>query len=248
MRARTACGDEAQAAVPGPGRNLLRGALLIVAALLSSCACYAVFAWWLPDERGLYRDYRAAVECSERTATGTGEECLREVTFTVEGTDTRVRHLRATLRGPAPYGTTTVPFGDPGPVLEALGEGDQVTATLWRGTVVEVAYAGSRQDSSDAPRDEPQPIAAAGTLAALLAVQALVFSVVLLLRPRDPGLFVWRPFGKTLLLVSVVGCVGVGLLSVWTGLPWQVGPAVCGPVTVATAYLLHRDLRLRNGG
>ncbi|WP_394425693.1 hypothetical protein [Streptomyces sp. SGAir0957] len=247
-RAHAARGDEARSAAPGPGRNLFLGALLIVAALLSASACYAVFAHWLPNERALYRDYRAAVACLDHGDIQGAEECLREVTFTVEDTDTRVKHLSATLRGPAPYGRTTVPFGDPGPVLDALGEGDQVTATVWRGAVVEIGRSGSRQNSSDAPRDEPQPIAAAGTLAALLAAQALVFGLVRLLRPRDPGLFAWRPFGKVVLLVPVAGCVVVGLLSAWTGLPWQLVPAVCGPVTAGTAYFLHRDLRASHGG
>lgn len=61
------------------------------------------------------------------------------------------------------------------------------TGTVWRGLVVEIAKGDLRQDSADAPRDEPQTIAAAGTFAGLLAAVALMFGGVRLVRPRRLG-------------------------------------------------------------
>ncbi|WP_051877372.1 hypothetical protein [Streptomyces natalensis] len=90
--------------------------------------------------------------------------------------------------------------------------------------------------------------AAIGTFAGLLAAFALMFGVMRLVRPRDPGLFTWRPYGKWLLIVAGAACAAVGLIAVWTGLPWPVVPAVCGAVVAGTAWFLHRDLRLGRVG
>jgi hypothetical protein len=71
---------------------------------------------------------------------------------------------------------------------------------------------------------------------------------VRLARPRDPGLFTWRPYGKWLLVVTGASCTVVGLSTVWTGLPWLLVPTICGVVVAGTAWFLHRDLRLDRAG
>ncbi|MER5750750.1 hypothetical protein [Streptomyces sp. NPDC002088] len=161
---------------------------------------------------------------------------------------THKKNMRATLLGPEPFPRTVVPFGDSGPVLSGLQRGDRVTGTVWRGVVVVVAEGDLRQNSADAPRDEPQMTAAVGTFAGLLAALALMFGARRLTRPRDPGLFTWRPYGKWLLIVTGATCAVVGLCTVWTGLPWLLVPTVCGAVVAGTAWFLHRDLRLGRVG
>ncbi|MFE0512715.1 hypothetical protein [Streptomyces sp. NPDC058964] len=229
------------------GRNRLVGAALIIVSLAAALTCCLVFTTWLPTERMLYRDYKAAEACPARTVIPRSEDCLRKVTFTVEGTRKTRKNMRATLLGPEPFPRMVVPFGDSGPVLSGLRRGDRVTGTVWRGSVVVVAEGDVRQSSADAPRDEPQMTAAVGTFAGLLAALALMFGAMRLARPRDPGLFTWRPYGKWLLIVTGVTCAAVGLSTVWTGLPWSLVPTVCGTVVAGTAWFLHRDLRQRAG-
>ncbi|MFF9089973.1 hypothetical protein ACF1BE_26895 [Streptomyces sp. NPDC014991] len=246
----TRAGTVQGAAAPPPpraGRNRLVGAALITASLAAALTCSFVFTTWLPTDRTLYREYKAAKACPARTVVLRSEDCLRKVPFTVEGTRKTPKNLRATLLGREPFPRTVVPFGDSGPVLSGLQRGDRVTGTVWRGVVVVVAAGDVRQDSADAPRDEPQMTAAFGTFAGLLAALALVFGVMRLARPRDPGLFTWRPYGKWLLIVTGATCAVVGLSTVWTGLPWLLVPTVCGTVVAGTAWLLHRDLRLGRG-
>ncbi|WP_328432639.1 MULTISPECIES: hypothetical protein [unclassified Streptomyces] len=195
-----------------------------MSSLAAALACYLVFFTWLPNDRGLYREYTAAEACAARTVIPRSEDCLRQLTFTVEGTRNSTKNMRATLLGQAPLARVVVPFGDPGPVLSGLQRGVRVTGTVWRGVVVVVAGGEVRQNSSDAPRDEPQMTAAVGTFAGLLAALTLAFGAVRLVRPRDPGVFSWRPYGKWLLIVAGASCAVVGLCTVWTGLPWLLVP------------------------
>lgn len=123
-----------------------------------------------------------------------------------------------------------------------------MTGTVWRGAVVVIAEGDVRQESTGAPRDELQMTAAVGTLAGLLGALALVFGAVLLSRPRDPGLFTGRPYGKWLLIVTASACAVVGLVTVWAGLPRSLVPTVCGAVVAGTAWFLHRDLGLGRVG
>ncbi|GGU73135.1 hypothetical protein GCM10010211_43740 [Streptomyces albospinus] len=126
--------------------------------------------------------------------------------------------------------------------------GDRVTGTVWRGVVVVVAQGDFRQSSADAPRDEPQMAAAVGTFAGLLAALALMFGAVHPARPRDPGFFTRRPYGKWLVVVMGAACAVVGLSAVWAGLPWLLVPTLCGAVVAVSAWFLHRDLRLGRVG
>ncbi|MEV0976369.1 hypothetical protein [Streptomyces sp. NPDC049915] len=226
----------------GAGWNRLTGTALILLSLLAALSCYSVFTSWLPADRALYREYKAARTCPDHTVIRPSENCLRHVTFTVEATSTTRRNIRVTLLGPPPWSKVVVPFGDRGPVLSDLRTGDRLTGTVWRGVVVVIAQGDDRQESADAPRDEPQMTAAIGTFAALVAGLSLAFGVMRLARPRHPGLFAWRPYGKVLLIVTGASCGVVGLATVWTGLPWPLVPTVCGTVLGGTAWFLHRDL------
>lgn len=233
---------------PRAGGNRSVGAVLIVLSLIAALSCHAIFTVWLPADRALYREYKEAEACSTRRVIPTAEDCLREVTFTVEGAEKHPKHLRATLLGPEPFPRMVVPFGDRGPTLSGLERGDRVTGTVWRGVVVVLAEGEVRQNSADAPRDEPQMTAAFGTFAGLLAALALMFGAVRLVRPRDPGFFTWQPYGKWMLIVTGASCAVVGLSTVWTGLPWVLVPTVCGTVVAATAWFFHRDLRIGRVG
>ncbi|WP_406725502.1 hypothetical protein WJ438_13760 [Streptomyces sp. GD-15H] len=141
-----------------------------------------------------------------------------------------------------------VDFGDPGPLLERLEPGDEVTATVWRRDIVVLSKDGVRQNSSDAPRDELQMNAAFGMLAGLVAAEAFTFGAVRLVRPRDCEPFTWNPYGKWLLIASTAACFGVGLPAVWIGIPWWAVPAVGVPAVVCAAGLMHHFLRPRAAG
>jgi hypothetical protein len=224
------------------------GAALIVVSVAAALTCRFVFTSWLPSDRTQYREYKAAEVCPARSVMPRAEDCLREITFTVEDTSLGAKRMTATLLGPEPFPGTVVSFGDPGPVLSGLQRGDRITGTVWRGVVVVIAEGDARQNSTDAPRDEPQMTAAVGTFTGLLAALALMFGAIHLARPRDPGPFTWRPYGKRLLIVTGAACTVVGLSTVWTGLPWLLVPTVCGTVVAGTAWFLHRALRLGRVG
>ncbi|MER5778451.1 hypothetical protein ABT144_30055 [Streptomyces sp. NPDC002039] len=230
------------------GRNRLVGAALVVLSLAATLTCYFVFTTWLPTDDTSYREYKAAEACPARRVMPRSQDCLQKVTFTVGDTRKTTKNMRATLLGPEPFPRMVVPFGDSGPVLSGLQRGDRVTGTVWRGVVVVVAEGDVRQNSADAPRDEPQMTAAVGTFAGLLAALALMFGAMHLARPRDPGLFTWRPYGKWLLIVTGATCAVVGLSAVWADLPWLLVPTACGAVVAGTAWFLHRDLRLGRVG
>ncbi|MEV0786246.1 hypothetical protein AB0I52_25470 [Streptomyces sp. NPDC050423] len=234
--------------VPPPPRSriggtLLTGGALLVLSVLAALTCYSAFTSWLPDSRGRLHEYRTAETCPARTVIPRSEDCLRKLAFTVESTRNTPKHIEATLLGPDPYPRTAISFGDSGPVLSELEPKDRITGTVWRGHVVEIAKGDSRQVSADAPRDEPQMIVAAGTFAGLMAALTLMFGGVRLVRPRHLGFLTWSPYGKWLLTVTGVSCAVVGLLTVWTGLPWLIVPTVCGTVVALTAWFLHQDLR-----
>lgn len=225
------------------GGTLLTGGALLVLSVLAALTCYSAFTSWLPDSRGRLREYRTAETCPARTVIPRSEDCLRELAFTVESTRNASRQIDVTLLGPEPYPRRVVPFGHSGPVLSGLEPKDRITGTVWRGSVVEIAEGDIRQVSADAPRDEPQMIVAAGTFAGLMAALTLMFGGVRLARPRHLGFLTWSPYGKWLLIVTGVSCAVVGLLTVWTGLPWLIVPTVCGTVVALTAWFLHQDLR-----
>ncbi|WP_406469509.1 hypothetical protein OH738_23180 [Streptomyces hirsutus] len=244
--------SEGRAGRRSPGRTRFTGVLLIVLSLIPAAACYVVFSWWLPSDSERYRDYRAAEPCSSRAMEQGRTDCLSTWHLTVEETVNKPAKkgssYEATLTDQDSW-RGTVSFGDPGPLLERLESGDQVTATAWRRDIVVLSKDGVRQNTSEAPRDELQMNAAIGVLAGLVAAQALVFGAVRLVRPRDYEPCTWNPYGKRLLLTTIAVCFGVGLPAVWIGIPWWTVPAVAVPVVVCAAGLMRpRPSRSAEGG
>jgi hypothetical protein len=229
-------------AVTGTGRARLGGALLVVLSLVPAVAAWIVLAVWLPSDVERYRDYSAAESCPGQLPAEAWQDCLRTVAFTVDGTKverSKRGGYKADLSG-SPFWNGVVSFGDPGPLLETLKSGDRVTGTVWRGDVTAISKGGVRQKTSDEPRDEPQMIVALGTFAGLLAVMGFAFGAARVVRPRGYEPFVWRGYGKPVLITITVACLGVGLPAVWIGVPSWVVPALVIPVVAVTAWQLHQ--------
>ncbi|MFF4269136.1 hypothetical protein [Streptomyces sp. NPDC001536] len=227
-------------------RVRLVGVLLVLLSLVPAVSCWLVFSAWLPHDVERYREYRAAEPCPDPSTVGKGADCLLTVAFTVERTRNepgkRSGGYTATLDG-TPVWSGTVSFGDPDPVLERLAPGDRITGTVWRGDVMTVGKGELRQNTSDAPRDEPQMTYALGTFLGLLAALGLGFGAVRIARPLGREPFTWRPLGKTLLIVVTAACAGVGLPAVWIGVPSWIVPAVVVPIVAVTAWRLHQHVR-----
>jgi hypothetical protein len=136
-----------------------------------------------------------------------------------------------------------VVFGDPGPLLEQLRPGDQVTATVWRGDVMALSYGGVRQSTSGEPRGDSQMVAAVGTFLGLLAATGIGLGSARMSRPHGYEPFTWRSYGRPLFITMIATCVVVGLPAVWLGMPSWVVPAVAGPVVACTAWLLYQRRR-----
>lgn len=216
-------------------RGLSAAVLLLAVAVGAGAFCRWTFTSWLPGDLARYRAYSAAEACPGPEARSAAEDCLRKAALTVEGISVGTKQNRLTARGSAPFGRVEVSFGDPGPVLHHLDEGDRITGTFWRGTLVAVTKDGVRQNSGDAPRDEPQPAAALGTAGGLTSALALLFGAARLARPRDPGPFAWNPYGRRLLVTVCVTGAAVGLVGVWTGVAWQAVPLTMTAVVLACA-------------
>ncbi|MGX2995265.1 hypothetical protein JNUCC64_13370 [Streptomyces sp. JNUCC 64] len=238
-----------------PRRIRLIGALLVLTALLPALACYFVFAHWLPSDVERYRAHSSAGACPADTTAGAPEDadCLRTLTFTVRGVDASVQNrsdsYEATLRragtASGDAGDTVVTFGDPAPLLQRLRPGDRVSGTVWRGEVTALSRDGVRQATSAEPRDDPQVIAALGTLAGLLAALGLGFGTVRLARPARPEPFVWRGYGRPLFFLTLILCAATGFLAFGVGLPWWTVPSATVPAVGYTAWEFHR-YRLRS--
>ncbi|MFD9410863.1 hypothetical protein ACFWBN_28100 [Streptomyces sp. NPDC059989] len=231
---------------PPRSRARLAGAALIVLSLLPALLCVAAFAVQVPYDTERYRDYTAAVPCPADLPVRARQNCLRTVPFTVEKAqvDERKRpSYVATLSG-APFWNGTLDFGDPGPLLEQLRPGDQVTGTVWRGDITALAKDSVRQDSADAPRDEAQMMAGLGTLAGLVAALGLWFGAVRLTpRPRGHEPYTWRSLGKPLLITISVLCAAVAFGALLLGIPWWVVPTVAVPLAAFTAWQFDRYRR-----
>ncbi|MGW7262265.1 hypothetical protein [Streptomyces sp. NPDC054842] len=219
--------------------------LLLLLSLVPTAACYAVFAWWLPADRELYRDYRAAEPCSAGALEQGQTDCLSAWHLTVEKTVNKTAGKRsvyeATLTDEGSR-RRTVSFGDAGPLLERLRPGDRVEATAWRGYIRTLSKDDVRQDTADAPRDELQMNAAIGVLAGLSGAQLFLFGAMRLSKPHNYQPFTWKPYGKALLFITLGACFGVGLPAVWMGVPWWTVPAVSVPVVVGAAWALRSHL------
>ncbi|MFE0130975.1 hypothetical protein ACFWY6_05220 [Streptomyces sp. NPDC059037] len=223
------------------GRVRFMGVLLVLLSLIPAAACYVVFSWWLPSDANRYRDYRAAEPCSARDIEQEQTDCLSSWRLTVEKTVNSGKTYKATLTDQDSW-RGTVSFRDPGPLLEGLKSGDQVTDTAWRRDTVVLLKDGVRQNTSEAPRDEVQMNAAVGMIAGLVAAQLFVFGAVRLVRPRGREPFTWSPYGKRLLVTIAAVCFGVGLSAVWIGIPWWSVPAASTPIVLCTAVVTHHRL------
>ncbi|WP_416970213.1 hypothetical protein [Streptomyces sp. 4F14] len=217
-----------------PWRVRGRGALLVLIGGLSAFVGYAVFVLWMPASAERYDDYRAASTCAGPLRAE--NDCLRTVPLRVDGIERRgkgARHLTATMTE-APFWSYRTDFGDPGPLVRDLGKGDEITGTTWRGDLVAVARGEVRQHTSDEPRDEPQPQAALGTYASLLAGLLLVRGADHLVRPRRHPRF---PTRRLALGVGAVAGV-VGILAVWTGVVWWLTPPLILLTAAPLVYLI----------
>jgi hypothetical protein len=218
------------------------GVLLVVLSLVPAVGGFLVLTSWLPSDIKRYREYTAAEPCPAGTVAAAGEDCVRTYAFTVEKTeidsDGRSTSYTATLTM-GPSWRSTVDFVGPDPVLEVLEPGDRVSGTVWRRQIMTLSKGGLRQDTAEAPRDDPQMIVAMGTFLGLLAALGLVFGAVRVVRPRDFAPFGWRPYGKILVIVSGAGCVVVGLPAVWLGWPSWIVPAVVLAAVGVTAWQLY---------
>jgi len=126
--------------------------VLLVSAILVAVAV-GLFVRALPDGDREVREYEAAPAC---TAAPQGPaECRWTQEFTVSDIYlTKARHDDNTAVLTAADGTRwETSYGSRGPVLNQLDEGDRVTATLWRGRIVEISAHGRTQETDDAPVD-----------------------------------------------------------------------------------------------
>ncbi|MFI9810456.1 hypothetical protein ACIHEJ_40380 [Streptomyces sp. NPDC052301] len=231
-----------------PGRPRFVGALLILLSVIAAALCFIAFAEWLPSDRGRFRDYQAAQPCPAHATeqVRVEKDCLSTWRYTVVETVVKSGGKSSTYRATLKGGATlrrVADFGDPGPLLETLEPGDKVTGIIWRRTIMALSKDGVRQDTSEAPRDEIQMNAAFGLMAGLLAALTFVFGAVRLVRPRAPEPFTWDPYGRRMLITVVSVCFGTGLLTVWTGIPWPVVPAVTVPLVACVAGVMYRGLR-----
>ncbi|MFE7169025.1 hypothetical protein [Streptomyces sp. NPDC057616] len=232
-----------------PWKRRLTGLVLIAVSLVAALGCRTAFTTWLGHEIGRYREYRAAPACPAGPPEHAVEDCVRTVAFTVADVHANAGKKgdhSATVTG-SPFWDGTVLFGDWDPLLTGLHKGDRVTGTVWGGAVMTLAKGDDRQNSIDAPRDEPQMVAAAGTFGALIAVLTFVFGAVLLTgaggRRLQPYVR-WQPYGMRLLMTAIAACFVVGLICVWTGVPWWLTPGLIGLVVTAGTVLVHgRDRR-----
>ncbi len=125
--------------------------LLIAAAVV--VIVVVAFVRALPDGDRELRAYQAAQPCP--SAPDAPAECRWTQEFTISDiylTNARNADNSAVLTDADGTEWETT-YSSRGPVLNQLDEGDRVTATLWRGRVIEIAAHGRSQNTNDAPVD-----------------------------------------------------------------------------------------------
>ncbi|WP_050371195.1 hypothetical protein [Streptomyces acidiscabies] len=220
------------------GRTRVRGALLVLLAGVSAAVAWAVFALWMPFTAEEYDAYRATSVCDGPVRAGA--DCLRDVPMRVDEVKRGHRGGRdlTATRTEAPFWTYKTSFGDNGPLADELHKGDEITGTTWRGSLVGIARGEVRQHTSDEPRDEPQPQAAIGTYAVLLAGFLLALGAVRLVRPRKHPRFLPSPYPRRLALsVGAVSGV-VGIVGLATRMPWWLTPPLIVLVSAPVVHLI----------
>ncbi|MFM9445142.1 hypothetical protein [Streptomyces acidiscabies] len=220
------------------GRTRVRGALLVLLAGMPAFIAWAVFALWMPSTAEEYDAYRATSVCDGPVRAG--DDCLRDVPLKV---DEIKRHRRSgrqltATTTEAPFWTYRTSFGDSGPLADELREGDEITGTTWRDSLVAIAKGEVRQHTSDEPRDEPQPQAAIGTYGVLLAGLLLALGTVRLVRPRRHPRFLPPPYTRRLALSVGAVSGAVGIVGAWTGMPWWLAPPLIVLVSAPVVRLI----------
>ncbi|MET8980890.1 hypothetical protein ABZX85_35340 [Streptomyces sp. NPDC004539] len=230
-------------------RTRAGGALLVLLAAVPAVAAYVVFATWIPGSTERYDAYQAAEVCdTERSAPAASirEDCLRTVTVRVDEITRKKRSgTRLTVTTvSAPYWTYGTSFGSRGSLTGELNQGDEITATAWRGDLMDLVRGKDRQNTTDEPRDEPQPQAALGTFGAVLAALLLTLGALHVVRPRRHS----RRRVYTSRLTVAVGVISavVGISGAGTDLPWRLAPPLILLLWAPVAYLIlnwHRETR-----
>ncbi|QNP75148.1 hypothetical protein IAG44_40930 [Streptomyces roseirectus] len=216
------------------------GAVLVLLAALPAVATYVVFALWIPSDIDRYDDYKAARACGTAPPVEWSEDCVRTVRMTVDRRELTRRQsgeLTATTVD-APSRTYETSFGSRTPVLKYLDKGDEFTGTVWRGDLMTIAKGDDRQVTTDEPRNEYQMPAGLGTFTALLSALLLAHGVLRLARPRThTRSFLGPPNTKRLVISVGIVCFVVGLICVWTGVPWWLVPLLITALSVAVGHL-----------
>ncbi|CND81329.1 Uncharacterised protein [Mycobacterium tuberculosis] len=229
---------------------LLRSTVTMVFTLLIGAALVAFMAVLVATEvPGGTRDldaYNAAPRCP--SAPSEPSECRWTQEFTVSDVHRKQKRGdvdRATLTDADGNEWETAYLND-GPVLDGMDEGDQLTGTVWRGKVTEVAMDGDSQETDAAPVD----LRARFLILALVSVPAsLLIMAVCAWRlgdkwtrrsaPRDPTPAMTATLGLGL-AVFAGGLFCLLVMSAFGENFWAVA-AVWLPMTVimATAARVH---------
>lgn len=243
----------------GPSRRratgiLLQGTAAVLGGIALAFGTLGLTLVEIPDARVEERAFKAATTCTEplpATVAVAREDCLREQEFTVRSvqmTHGKTSRYTAVLSRDAADGSGRrwrqhVDFGSDEPLLDRLKTGERVTATTWRGMVVEAAAHGTSQLTDDNPDGATGDVTVVAALTALGTVAAFGYGWWALTRYRV--LAAGRPAralsteGWTALGVAALapGSLVTGAALEWS--PWWSAPVWVG-AAVGVAHLAAR--------
>lgn len=134
-------------------RSTVGTVLLLLLAITGVALTTSFVVAEAPDGTRTLDAYNAAPRCP--AAPSAPAECRWTQEFTV--TNVHRTHKRSEMDGAlltdADGREWKTSYVDNGPVLDDMDKGDQVTGTIWRGHVTEVAMNGASQDTDAAPDD-----------------------------------------------------------------------------------------------
>ncbi|MEW2129419.1 hypothetical protein [Streptomyces sp. NPDC005435] len=203
-------------------------------------ALLTVVSLELPRAVESERAFKEAVPC--RSVPEADADCLWRQPFTVSGI-----HLWSGRRGDDIHATLTsesgtawrTGFREDGPVLSALGDGDRVTGTVWRGRLVRIAAKGDVQVTEASPDALPEDHVA---MILVCGPSCLLLAVACAWRLRRPGERAWRRGPKlTAALAGALAVAGVIAAVVTSGfaLPlWAMPATWLAPATLATTLAI----------